>query len=183
MLLFLQELSIHAKINRQTTPILHVLNTRQLFAECMNTNFIKHLMLSVYHCLIFLFVLLVGVLAIANLCGLYNLKVCHKIYRWKLQCAVVYFSNWKLATVVTWPHNPAQLDSTFFSIPDFDPIRKFSGLSQRYYEPILIFRHFSIALAHIFRELHLLHMYTKMWLHKIVANRKNTLIIICLASQ
>ena len=49
----------------------------QLLAERMNTNFIKYVILSVYHVLIFLFVLLVRILAIANLCELCTLKVCN----------------------------------------------------------------------------------------------------------
>ena len=73
---FFKELSIHVGIIGQITPILDVFDAMQLLAECMDTNFIKYVMLLRYRCLIFLFVLLVGVLAIANLYELHNLKAC-----------------------------------------------------------------------------------------------------------
>ena len=56
-------------------------------------------------------------LAITNLCELYDLKVYHnKVCLWKLQCSVVYFSNWELATFITRPDtrpNSAQLFSHY----------------------------------------------------------------------
>ena len=45
MLLFLQELSDHARVIRRTTATLGALDAMQLLTECMTTNFNKYVML------------------------------------------------------------------------------------------------------------------------------------------